>query len=99
VPVPDELRPALRAELDALVRGERPGLMTWVATYGTSGARLVPQPEDVWTHPDSEVRVRPDGSAWGVVPLWTEQEAPSDLSAEFEVDEEGRAVIRDVRVL
>lgn len=99
MPVPEPLRPALRAELDALARGERPDLMTWVEAYGPSGARLVPQPDDVWTHPDTEVRVRSDGSAWGVVPLWTEQEGPSDLSAEFEVDDRGRVSLRDVRLM
>jgi hypothetical protein len=97
--VPDQLRAPLRAELDALTRGERPSLLTWVKAYGASGAVLVAQPEDIWTHPDSQVERRQDGTGWGVVPLWTAEESPSDLSAEFEIDADGRVEIRDVRVL
>lgn len=99
VPIPDQYRASVRAELDALVRGERPSLLTWVDAYGTLGAVLVEQPDDVWTHPTSQIELRQDGTGWGVVPLWTIAESPSDLSAEFEVDAEGRVEIRDVHVL
>ena len=99
MPIPDRYRAAVRAELDALVRGERPALLTWVNAYGPSGAVLIVQPEDIWTHPESKVELRHDGTAWGVVPLWTTEECPSDLSAEFEVDAQGGVEIRDVHVL
>jgi hypothetical protein len=33
------------------------------------------------------------------VPLWTTEESPSDLSAEFEIDPEGVVTLDDVRVL
>ena len=35
--IPNEIRPALREELDALARGERPALLTWVDNYGHGG--------------------------------------------------------------
>ena len=97
--IPPEARPALRRELDALIAGERPELMTWVREYGESGARLVPQPESIWDHPSTEFDARPDGSCFGVVPLWTSSESPSDLSAEFEIDIDGIARVTDVHVL
>lgn len=71
----------------------------WVDAYGPTGARLVPQPEEIWTHPESEFELRPDGTGWGVVPLWTTDESPSDLYAEFETDTEGRTEIHNVHVL
>ena len=74
-------------------------MLTWVDAYRASGAVLIEQPEDVWMHPASQVELRQDGTAWGVVPLWTTDEGPSDLSAEFEVDAQGRVEIRDVHVL
>lgn len=74
-------------------------MLTSVTAYGASGAVLIAQPDAIWTHPDSQVESRHDGTAWGVVPLWTTEESPSDLSAEFEVDAAGRVEIRDVRVL
>lgn len=43
--------------------------------------------------------MRNDGTAWCVLPLWTMDEAPSDLSAELEIDEQGRVTVSDVRVL
>jgi hypothetical protein len=97
--IPAEVRPALRRELDALVAGERPELMVWVREYGESGTQLVPQPESIWAHPSAEFGARSDGSCFGVVPLWTRSESPSDLSAEFEIDIEGIARLTDVRVL
>ncbi|RHW22399.1 hypothetical protein D0Z08_31590 [Nocardioides immobilis] len=81
------------------MQGERPSLLTWVRNYGSTGAVLTVQPDDVWTHPDSDLEIRPDGTAYGVVPLWTTEESPSDIAAEFEVDTRGRAEILDVRVL
>lgn len=97
--IPKEIRPALREELDALVRGERPALLTWVENYGAAGAELVRQPDEVWSHPVSDVQHRPDGTAWGCVPLWTTDENPSDLTAEFEVSSAGLVALTDVRVL
>ena len=99
MPIPKDIRPALRAELDALARGERPALLTWVGNYGQSGAELVLQPEEIWTHPDSDLQVRSDGTAWGSLPLWTTEEQPSDLTVEFEVNPKGAVTLGDVRVL
>lgn len=97
--IPERYRTAIRQQLDALARGDSPELLTWVHEYGPNGAVLVIQPEAIWTHPDSIVEARANGTAWGVVPLWTFDESPSDLSAELEIDVQGRAVIVDVRVL
>lgn len=97
--IPARLRPAIREQLDALATGERPALLTWVESYRASGAVLIRQPEEIWAHSDSEIEFRDDCTAWGVVPLWTEDESPSDLSAEFEVDSDGRVTIYDVRAL
>lgn len=66
--------------------------MHWVREYP---ATLIPQPEAIWSHPLTEVQVRNDGTAWRVLPLWTMDEAPSDLSAELEIDEQGRVTIID----
>lgn len=94
--VPEQYREAIRAELDALVDGKHPEMMRWVTAYP---ARLVRQPDLIWSHPESEVIERNDGTAFGVVPLWTADEAPSDLSVEFEIDRHGAVTISDVRVL
>ena len=59
----------------------------------------VPQPESIWDHPSTEFGARADGSRFGVVPLWTSSESPSDLSAEFEIGADGIARLTDVRVL
>ena len=97
--VPVELRPAIRHELDRLVGGELPELLVWVHTYGEAGAVLVPQPDDVWEHEASEATRRDDGGWHVVVPLFTEAESPSVLSAEIVVDVRGAATIHDVHVL
>lgn len=70
--------------------------MHWVREYP---ATPIPQPEAIWSHPLSEVQVRNDGTAWRVLPLWMMDESPSDLSAELEIDEQGRVTISDVHVL
>jgi len=93
------LRPAVRTQLDALVRGELPDMLLWVRRYGESGAVLVAQPDEIWNHPWSDALQRVDGSWSVVVPLWTEDEAPSDLTAELSVDAAGAATIDDVHVL
>lgn len=97
--IPDEQRPALRTALDDLVAGRRPELMTWVEQYGEAGTTLVSQPEDVWDHPLTDYQPRDDGSASVVIPLWTREESPSDLSAECELDASGNATVVDVHVL
>jgi len=99
VNVPEELRPAIASALEALVRGERPELLTWVHTYGSAGATLVEQPHAIWTHDQTDVVAVDEGGWWIVLPLWTADEAPSDLSAEVEVSSNGVARIRDVHVL
>lgn len=97
--IPEQHRPAIRVALDALVAGWRPELLTWVAAYGSSGAGLVRQPDDIWDHRRSEYQERADGSAFAVVPLWTTSESPSDLDAELEITADGTVTICDVHVL
>ena len=94
--IPEKYRDAIRRELDALVHGENLEMLTWVTSYP---ARLVRQPDLIWSHADSEVIERDDGTAFGLVPLWTADETPSDLIMEFEIDRHGAATISDVRVL
>ena len=50
--VPERYRDAIRTELDALVAGKHPELMTWVTAYP---AELVRQPDLIWSHAESEV--------------------------------------------
>ncbi|HXH81166.1 DUF7668 domain-containing protein [Nocardioides sp.] len=97
--VPTGFRDALRIELEALVAGERPDLLAWVREYGGPEVSLIRQPDEIWTHSATDIEERADGSAFGVLPLWTTGESPSDLSAEFEIDPGGTATIEDVRVL
>jgi hypothetical protein len=94
--VPQKYRDAIQRELDALVSGERPELMTWVTAYP---ATLVRQPDLIWSHGESEVVERDDGTAYGVLPLWTADESPSDLSVEIEIDAHGKVTLSDLRVL
>jgi hypothetical protein len=97
--VPDHLRSAIAAELSALVRGERPDLLVWVHRYGERGATLVVQPDAIWTHRFTDA-LRTDTGEWHVVvPLWTTDEEPSDLSAEIRVTTDERAEVVDVHVL
>jgi hypothetical protein len=98
-PVPVRHRAALRAELDALVEGRRPQLLLWVREYGSSGAQLVRQPEEIWDHRYTDCQARDDGSMYVTMPLWTTQETPSDLSVECEISPTGVAVIEDLHVL
>ena len=97
--VPESLRGAVGAELRSLVRGERPELLTWVREYGARGATLIEQPDDIWTHRYSDVTETDDGGWFIVVPLWTTEESPSDLSAELAVASDGTAHLLDVHVL
>lgn len=97
--IPARHRLALRSVLDDLVSGLRPDLLAWVREYGESGAELVMQPEDVWTHAWTDYAERADGTAYGSVPLWTTKESPSDLSAAFEVAADGTVRLTDVHVL
>ena len=94
--IPEKHRDAIRDELDALVAGRHTEMARWVTAYPS---RLVRQPDLIWSHAQSEVIERDDGTAFGVVPLWTADEAPSDLSMEFEIDRHGAVTISDVRVL
>ncbi|MEH3075738.1 MAG: Rid family hydrolase [Quadrisphaera sp.] len=98
-PVPEHLRPALRAELDALARGDRPDHLYWVEEYGDDGATLVVQPEAIWDHRETDASQQDDGSWWVVLPLWTELECPSALSAEVENDPSGTVIIHTVHVM
>jgi hypothetical protein len=94
--VPEHLRPAVRAEISALVRGERPdhdGIVEIV--YDEPGV-LVDPPEAVWAHPACEVS-RSDDGGWSIaVPLWTTTDAPSELTALVDVDPSGNATLSDV---
>ncbi|CAL8980336.1 hypothetical protein PROP_03127 [Propionicimonas sp. T2.31MG-18] len=97
--VPERFRDSIRRELSDLVAGTRPELMTWVDRYGKEKAVLMPQPEEIWTHDRTDFLARPDGSVFVVLPLWTAEESPSDLSAEVDVAANGVSTIVDVRVL
>jgi hypothetical protein len=97
--VPLELRSAIASELAALVRGELPVMLTWVQRYGNRGAVLVDQPDEIWTHPRSDVTEILAGGWHVVLPLWTTEEAPSDLSAEVLIDNQRHATLLDVHVL
>lgn len=97
--VPQELRPAIADQLGALVEGSRPDLLVWVRQYGQHGAELIQQPTAIWTHSQTTV-THVTGGGWLVVlPLWTTEESPSDLSAEILVTPDGQATIRDLHVL
>ena len=97
--VPVELREAVARQLGRLVRGEMPDLLHWVNSYGPNGAVLVEQPDAIWDHRFTDA-VRTDDGGWHLVlPLFTEAESPSDLSAEVTVDSMGNATVRDVHVL
>jgi hypothetical protein len=89
----------LRDALDALAAGTRPDLLTWVREYGESGARLVVQPDDILARRWTDYAERPDGTAYGSMPIWTTTESPSDLSAEFEIAADGSVELTDVHVL
>ncbi|WP_237700666.1 hypothetical protein [Janibacter sp. HTCC2649] len=97
--IPEKHREAVRAALDELVAGRRPELMTWVDNYGAAGAELIPQPDDIWEHRLTDFVPRDDGTAYIVLPLWTSDEAPSDLSAECELSKTGQIEIIDVHAL
>ena len=94
--VPVELRVAVARELDRLVRGELPDLLHWVSNYG---AVLVRQPDAIWDHRCTDALRTTDGGWHLVLPLFTEAESPSDLSAEVIVDQMGHATLHDVDVL
>jgi len=97
--IPERHRPAVNAALEELVEGRRPDLLGWVRNYGESGAELVTQPEAIWDHPLTDYLQRDDGTAAIVVPLWTVEESPSDLSAECEMTAAGAVELTDVHVL
>jgi hypothetical protein len=97
--VPNELRSAIEDQLSRLVRGDLPEMLTWVRNYGQDGAVLIEQPADIWDHRYTDAARTIDGGWHVVVPLWTEQESPSDLSAEIIVTASGAARIHDVHVL
>lgn len=97
--VPESIRGAVASELDALLRGDRPEHLVWVREYRESGAVLVEQRPAIWTHQYTDAVATTAGGWHVIVPLWTEDEQPSDLSAEFLVDPEGRATLSGVRVL
>ncbi len=98
--IPLDLREPLSRVLQDLVAGRVPDeQLTWVREYGDGGATLVPQPDAIWTHPYADA-VRTAAGNWHVVvPLWTRDEAPSDLSAEIGVSADGTAELLDVRVM
>lgn len=97
--IPEELRPAIASALDDLVEGRLPERMTWVHQYAGDGATLIRQPEEIWTHTWTALW-RHDSGGWrAIVPLWTTEESPSDLSAEIAISADGQATIEDVHVL
>lgn len=97
--VPIELRPALAEVLQQLVGGEFPDMLHWVGEYGSRGATLVQQPRAIWSHRWTSVTRTSDGGWHIVLPLWTTDESPSDLSAELVVEPSGAVQLHDVHVL
>ncbi|WP_420371467.1 DUF7668 domain-containing protein [Kribbella sandramycini] len=71
-------------------------LLEWVDSYP---AVLIRQPDDVWTHRYTHFLERDDGSITFEIPLWTTDESPSDLTAQIELEADGRIHIYDVHVL
>lgn len=97
--LPEHLRPAVVAELGRLVRGERPDLLLWVHRYGAHGATLVPQPDDIFDHRLAGA-VETVHGGWALdLPLWTNEESPSDLTVSLTVAADGTVTIDDVRML
>ena len=94
--VPVEIRSKVAGELDRLVRGELPELLVSVNEYP---AVLMPQPDAIWDHRCTDATRTADGGWHVVVPLFTESESPSDLSAEIIIDSVGNAMLHDVHVL
>jgi hypothetical protein len=97
--IPKDLRAAVSDQLARLVRGDFPDLLIWVTNYGPNGATLVAQPDAIFDHPRSDAVATPDGGWHVVVPLFTVDESPSDLSAEIVVEPTGEARLTDVHVL
>lgn len=98
--MPHQLRPPIAKELTALVEGRLPEQsLLWVREYNEGGATLIPQPEEIWVHPRTDVTKVDTGGYLVVVPLWTADESPSDLSAEIMVSPEGSVIIHTVRIL
>lgn len=98
--VPTPLRPALTRLIDDLVAGHVPSeKLTWVQQYGRTGAILVRPPDAIWSHPRTDAVAVATGGWHIVLPLWTTEESPSDLSAEVQVDADGTAELLDVHVL
>jgi hypothetical protein len=56
--VPTVHWPELRRELNSLVGGDRPDLMTWVRDCRDTGATLIRQPELIWAHPRTDFLLR-----------------------------------------
>ena len=97
--MPIALQPALAELLQQLVDGEFPDMLHWVREYGSTGATLVQQPEAIWSHPETSVIPTSDGGWHIVLPLWTTDESPSDLSAELVVEPSGTVLLHAVHVL
>ena len=86
-------------ELNRLVLGELPYLLHWANNYGTEGAVLIEQPDEIWEHRHTDALRTDDGGWHVVIPLFTTTESPSDLSAEIIVDPMGNATLHDVHIL
>jgi hypothetical protein len=97
--VPVNIRAAVSDQLDRLVRGDYPDLLVWVQMYGGGGTTLTAQPNSIFEHGRTDAIATLDDGWHIVVPLFTTDESPSELSAELVVDRTGTARITDVRVL
>lgn len=96
--VPLHLRAAVAAELERLVQGDRPDLLTWVREYGAHGATLITQPPEIFDHRYTGV-VEMTAGGWALdLPLWTTEESPSDLTAGVTVTADGSVTLDGVRV-
>jgi len=107
-PVPDRFRGALRELVHRLVIRDYEGLVRdqlahdgfelWIGDYP---GELVDLPDAVWDVAEAG-ETSAAGTWWVVVPLWTDDEGPSDLSMEGTIVEAGSELvvtINDVHVL
>lgn len=86
--------------IDDLVAGRVPfEKLRRVREYEHTGATLVRPPDAIWSHQRADAVAVATGGWHIVLPLWTTEESPSDLSAKVRVDADGTAELLDVHVL
>lgn len=85
------------------MRGAYPDMLLWVHRYGprgeaASGAVLIDQPAEIFDHRYADA-IEMAAGGWALdLPLWTDQESPSELTASVTVAVDGTVTVGDVRV-